>query len=74
MTDEDVQFVDTANVDVTALNQHDASEYRRELIKALYHPGIEFDVAGERGEADRKFYEAKLKEVDAYLLTFPEKI
>ena len=75
VTDPDgVQFVGTADVDVTALSQHDASEYRQELIRALYHPGIEFDVAGEHGERDKAFYQAKLAEVDTYLKSFPEKI
>ena len=71
---EEIQFIGTANVDVTSLSQHDASEYRRELIKALRHPGIEFDVLGKQGEADHEFYETKLKEVDSYLATFPEQI
>ena len=69
-----ISFVGTADVDVTALSQHDASEYRQELIRALYHPGIEFDVAGEHGERDKAFYQAKLAEVDTYLKSFPEKI
>jgi hypothetical protein len=74
-TDPDgVQFVGTADVDVSSLNQHDASEYRHELWKALREPGIEFDAAGEHGDADRKFYEKKLVEVDAYLKTFPEQV
>jgi hypothetical protein len=74
-TDPDgVQFIGTADVDVTSLSQHDASEYRRELIKALRNPGIEFDLAGEQGAHDREFYETKLLEVDKYLETFPEKI
>lgn len=73
-TDADgVQFVGTADVDVSALNQYEASTYRRELIHALYEPGIEFDLAGEQGEADRKFYKNKLKEVNAHLQTFPER-
>lgn len=71
---EEISFIGTANVDVTSLTQHDASEYRHELIRALYNPGIEFDLAGEKGQEDRKFYEAKLKEVDSHLATFPEKI
>jgi hypothetical protein len=62
------------DVDVTTLNQHDASEYRRELIHALRNPGAEFDQVGPDGEADAALYTTKLKEVDAYLLTFDEKI
>ena len=69
-----ISFIGTANVDVGSLSQHDASEYRQELIKALHNPGIEFDLAGEHGEDDRKFYHAKLEEVDAYLKTFLEQI
>ena len=61
-------------VDVTTLNQHDASEYRQELMRALHNPGIEFDIVGEEGKTDRQMYHDKLKEVDAYLLTFHEKI
>ena len=74
-TDSDgVQWVGTADADVTTLSQHDATEYRHELIRAISHPGLEFDVVGKMGEADRKVYEQKLKEVDAYLQTFDEKI
>jgi hypothetical protein len=74
-TDSDgVQFIGTANVDVTTLNLHDASEYRRELIHALREPGMEFDMVGKMSEADRKFYKKKLEEVDAYLKTFSEGI
>lgn len=69
-----ITFIGTADVDVSALSQHDASEYRRELIKALRDPGIEFDLAGEWAERDKAFYEKKLEEVDAYLKTFPEQI
>jgi hypothetical protein len=69
-----ISFIGTANVDVTALSQKDASDYRQELRRALHNPGIEWDVLGEAGLADRKFYHAKLKEVDEYLQTFEEKI
>lgn len=69
-----ISFIGTANVDVTSLTQQAASDYRQELKRALYNPGIEWDLVGEQGEADRKFYYAKLKEVDEYLQTFPEKI
>jgi hypothetical protein len=69
-----ISFVGTANVDVTSLSQQAASDYRQELIRAHHNPGIEWDVVGEAGEADRKFYHDKLKEVNEYLATFPEKI
>ena len=69
-----ITFIGTANVDISSLSQHDASEYRHELVRALYNPGLEFDMAGEHAETDRKFYETKLEEVDTYLQTFEEKI
>ena len=62
------------NVDVTKLSQHDAAEYRRELIIAICHPGTEFDMAGGQGESDLDAYKAKLCEVETYLATFAEKI
>jgi hypothetical protein len=61
-------------VNVRALSQHDAAEYRRELIHAQRNPGLEFDQTGDEGEADRQLYAAKQQEVEAYLLTFDEKI
>jgi hypothetical protein len=61
-------------LDVTTLTQYEATTYRQELMHALHNPGIEFDQTGKEGEEDRKFYYAQLKAVDAYLLTFPEKI
>lgn len=63
-----------ANVQVTTLSQHDAAEYRRELIHAICNPGIEFDMAGPEFESDISDYRAQLVNVDAYLATFPEKI
>lgn len=62
------------DVDVTSLSQHDASEYRRELLHAIYHPGSEFDTAGAQYEADLAAYYKKVAEIDLYLDTFPEKI
>jgi hypothetical protein len=73
MADDEVHFIGTANVNVPGLTQFQATEYRRELIHALREPGIEFDLAGEHAEADKKFYEEKLKEVDEHLKTFPER-
>jgi hypothetical protein len=61
-------------VDVTTLSQHDAAEYRRELIHAIYNPGIEFDMSGPEFESDISDYRAQLVNVDAYLATFSEKI
>jgi hypothetical protein len=64
-----------ADVDVTTLSQYEATTFRQELIHALWNPGIEFDVSGVyRGTDDEKAYRNKLKEVDAHLKTFPEKI
>lgn len=75
ITDPDgVQFIGTTDVDVTTLTQYEASTYRRELIHAIRSPGMEFDMVGEMGEADEKFYKKKLEEVDTYLKTFPERI
>jgi hypothetical protein len=68
-----------ANVDVTTLSQHDASEYRQELYNVIYYehgidPGAELEVIASGSGADMEFYKKKLKEVDTYLATFPEKI
>jgi hypothetical protein len=73
-TDDSVQFIGRADVDVRSLNQYEASTYRRELLEAVYrNPGAEFDLVGEMGEADREFYLAKVKEVNDHLATFPER-
>ena len=69
-----ITFIGNANVDLSTLSQREAADYRRELIHALHNPGMEFDTVGELGEADRKTYHDKLKQVDAYLLTFEEQI
>lgn len=58
--------------DVTTLNEHDAEEYRRELLHAMHNPGIEFDLWGKEGERDEELYRAKLMEVNAHLATFPQ--
>lgn len=60
--------------DVTTMNQHDASEYRRELIHALYNPGCEFDMIGIKSEEDEKIYRAQLMKVNEYLSTFPDHV
>jgi hypothetical protein len=59
-----------ANVDVTTLSQHDASEFRRELLHAIWHPGIEFD---EWDNETLLVYKNKVDELNTYLATFPEK-
>jgi hypothetical protein len=64
-----------ADVDVTTLTQKEASDYRQELYNVFFYaPGIEIEVLAQGSDADKAFYEKKLKEVDAYLLTFTEKI
>lgn len=62
------------DVDVTTLSQHDAAEYRRELIHAIRHPGMEFDMAGDQEKIDLDAYWVKVKQLDTYLATFPVKI
>jgi hypothetical protein len=64
----------TINVDPTTLTQYQAADYRRDLIRAIYHPGTEFDMAGGQYESDLKAYKAQLQRVEAHLATFPEKI
>lgn len=61
-------------VDVRSLTQHDAAEYRRELLHAIHNPGIEFDLVGGQGRSDMEAYWKKVKEVEDYLATFPIKI
>lgn len=62
-----------ADVDVNTLSRYEAAEFRRELIWAIEHPGIEYDVAGPEYERDRKAYHDKVKELDVYLATFPDR-
>lgn len=57
--------------DVTTLSQKEASDYRQELIRALHHPGLEFDMDDKTTEAA---YKSQLEKVDAYLQTFDIKI
>ena len=61
-------------VDVAALSQEKAWEYRRELIHALYNPGSEYDEVGQEGVDDEKAYRERLAEVDAHLETFSPRI
>lgn len=53
-----------ANVDMASLSVYQAAEYRQELITAIMNPGIEYF---EGDDESRKFYKAKLAEVDAFL-------
>ena len=64
----------TITVDVTKLTQQQASDYRQELIRAIWNPGTDFDLVTNQGASDLAAYEAQLVRVDAYLATFPEKI
>ena len=64
----------TITVDITKLTQQAASDYRQELIRAIWHPGTDFDLVTNQGASDLAAYEAQLVRVDAYLATFPEKI
>lgn len=57
-------------VDVTKLSREQASDYRRELLHAIYHPGIEFDMVGEQGKIDHDAYKRKVAELDTYLRSF----
>lgn len=63
-----------AEVNVSALTQKDAWDYRRELIHALHNPGTEFDEVGQEGVDDAAAYQARLAEVDAHLETFSPRI
>lgn len=63
-----------AAVDVSALSQEAAWDYRRELVHAIYHPGTEYDEVGQEGVDDEKAYRERLAEVDAHLETFTPKI
>jgi hypothetical protein len=57
-------------VDVTALSQQEAAEYRRELLHAIHHPGIEFDMVGAQGKIDHDAYKRQVAKLDIYLATF----
>jgi hypothetical protein len=62
-------------VNVNGLTQQQASDFRQELSEVINrHPEIELEVLAQGSGADLAFYKRKLAEVDAYLLTFPEKI
>ena len=62
-------------VNVATLTQQQASDYRHELIRVIFEtPGTELDVNSTQYAVDLAAYEAQLAAVDAYLLTFPEKI
>ena len=59
-------------VDITALSRYEAAEYRRELIHAIYHPGIEFDMVGAQGKIDHDAYKRQIAKLDTYLATFTD--
>ena len=62
-------------VNITTLTQKQASDYRQELYRVIFEtPGVELDVNSTQYAVDLAAYEAQLAAVDAYLLTFPEKI
>lgn len=63
-----------AAVDVSALDQKAAWDYRRELIHAIRNPGLEYDEVGQEGVDDEKAYKDRLAEVDAHLKTFTPQI
>lgn len=65
-----VPFVIT--LDVTALTQAEATDYRRDLLTALHHPGTDFDMASGQYEIDRDAYKDQLRRVDDYLTTFDQ--
>jgi hypothetical protein len=65
-------MVAIAAVDISSLSEQQAQEYRRELIEAICHPGIEFDMTGAEGADDLQAYRARVAEVDAYIETFAQ--
>jgi hypothetical protein len=58
------------SLDVTTLTQEQATDYRQDLIRALYNPGTDFEFDDIDSETQ---YRAQLEEVDKYLATFPER-
>lgn len=60
----------TIMTDITGLSEEQASDYRRELLHAYYHPGLEFDMEGAQGKIDSEAYLAQIRKVDVYLATF----
>ena len=53
--------------DITQLSQYQAAEYRRELIHAIYNPGLEYDMVGPQSVIDHDAYRRKIAELDVYL-------
>lgn len=60
------------DVDVTTLSHYEAANYRLELLNAIAHPGIEFDVSGDQGKIDLEAYQAKANELKTYLDSFAQ--
>ena len=67
-------LVALAEVNVTALTQKEAWDYRTELLHAICNPGTEYDEVGQEGVDDEKAYRERLAEVDAHLTTFSPQI
>jgi hypothetical protein len=66
------EVVPFADVDVTSLTLYQAAEFRRELIHAIWEPGLEYDLAGWDAAAQEGKYRAKIAEVDAYLMSLTD--
>ena len=64
----------TIQLDVTTLTQQQCEEYRRDLIHAVYHPGTEYDMVGNQSIVDEAAFLAQIRNCDAFLKTFAEKI
>jgi hypothetical protein len=56
--------------DVDDLTLEQAVDYRRELIVAICHPGIEYDLDGPQMETDEAAYKQQLLKVEDYIGAF----
>jgi hypothetical protein len=51
-------------LDPSTLTLHQAVDYRRDLITAIWHPGTDYDEESAQGQVDHDAYKAQLVLVD----------
>lgn len=57
-------------LDVSTLTLKEAVDYRRELIRAICHPGTDYDMAGPQKDIDEAAYKKQLLAVEDYISAF----
>lgn len=57
-------------LDVSTLTLKEAVDYRRELIRAICHPGTDYDSDGPQKEVDEAAYKKQLLAVEDYISAF----